>query len=141
MRSFATPRSWSLQSENQWATCGTGLVPGTLLLVDATKPPLALPCPFQFPSATAYQAQPGLTVVTGKYAAQSVGENYASCQLRRGVRICLATVTGQGGSLSGVLIFSVSRPHRAATFFLLGLSGSGASARAVFGSIRAAARH
>jgi hypothetical protein len=137
---FAAPRSWSLQSDNQWATCGTGLLPGTLLLVDATKPPLALPCPLQIPSAADYQAQPGLTVVTGKYAAQSVGENYARCQVRRGLRICLASVTGQGGSLSGVLIFSVSRPHHAATFFVLGLSGSGASARAIFGSI-GAARH
>jgi hypothetical protein len=135
---FAAPRSWSLQSENQWATCGTGLLPGTLLLVDATKPPLALPCPLQIPSAADYQAQPGLTVVTGKYAAQSVGENYADCQLRHGLRICLASVTGQGGSLSGVLIFSVSRPQHAAVFFLLGLSGSGASARAIFGSIGAA---
>jgi hypothetical protein len=36
-----------------------------------------------------------------------------------------------------VLIFSVSRPHRhAAAFFLLGLSGSGARAQAIFGSIR-----
>jgi hypothetical protein len=137
---FATPHSWSLQGENQWSTCETGLVPRSLLLVDATKPPLYLPCPFQIPAATTYQAQPGLTVVTGKYAAQSVGENYASCQLRRGVRICLSSVTGQGGFLSGVLIFSVSRPQHTATFFLLGLSGSGASARAIFDSIRAA-RH
>ena len=135
---FATPRSWSLQREDQWATCGTGLVPRSLLLVDATKPPLYLPCPYRIPAATAYQAQPGLTVVTGKYAALSVRENYASCQLRRGVRICLSSVTGQGGSLSGVLIFSVSRPQHAATFFLLGLSGTGASARAILGSIRAA---
>jgi len=42
--------------------------------------------------------------------------------------------------LSGVLIFSVSLPQHAATFFLLGLSGSGASAQAIFDSIRAA-RH
>jgi hypothetical protein len=135
---FATPRSWSLQRENQWATCGTGLVPRTLLLVDATKPPLYLPCPYRIPAATAFQAQPGLTVVTGKYATLSVGQNYASCQPRRGVRICLSTVTGQGGFLSGVLIFSVSRPQHTPTFFLLGLSGTGASARAIFDSIRAA---
>jgi hypothetical protein len=134
---FAVPRSWSPQASNQWATCGTGLLPGTLLLVDATKPPLYLPCPLQIPSAADYQAQPGLTVVTGKYAAQSVGENYARCQSRHGLRICLASVTGQGGPLSGVLIFSVSRPHHPATFFLLGLPGSGTSARAIFGSIRA----
>ena len=137
---FAVPRSWSPQSEDQWATCGTGLETGTLLLVDATKPPLALPCPFRIPSAAAYQAQPGLTVVTGKYAAQSVGQKYASCQPRSSVRICLSTITGQGGFLSSVLIFAVSRPHHATTFFVLGLSGSGVSARAVFGSITAA-RH
>jgi hypothetical protein len=135
---FATPRSWSLQRENQWSTCGTGLVPRSLLLVDATKPPLYLPCPYRIPAATAYRAQPGLTVVTGKYAALSVGQNYASCQSRLDVLICLSSVTGQGGFLSGVLIFSVSRPQHAATFFLLGLSGTGASARAIFGSIRAA---
>jgi hypothetical protein len=135
---FATPRSWSTQSEDQWSTCGTGLLPSSLLLVDATKPPLYLPCPYLIPAAIADQAQPGLAVVTGKYAAQSVGESYARCQSRRGVRICLSSVTGQGGLLSGVLIFSVSRPKRPATFFLLGLSGSGASARAVFGSIKAA---
>jgi hypothetical protein len=135
---FATPHSWSLQSEDQWATCGTGLVPSSLLLVDATKPPLALPCPYQIPTAMADQAQPGLTVVTGKYAAQSVGESYGSCQSRGGVRICLSSVTGQGGLVGGVLIFSVSRPKHQTTFFVLGLSGSGAGARAIFGSIRAA---
>jgi hypothetical protein len=135
---FATPRSWALQSENQWSTCGTGLEPSSLLLIDATKPPLYLPCPYLIPTATADQAQPGLTVVTGRYAAQSVGESYGSCQSRRGVRICLSSVTGQGGLLSGVLIFSVSRPKHATTFFLLGLSGSGGSARAAFDSIRAA---
>ena len=66
---FAAPRSWSLQRDNQWATCGTGLVPRSLLLIDATLPPLALPCPYPFPTAAAEQARPGLTVVTGKYAA------------------------------------------------------------------------
>jgi len=132
---FAVPRSWSPQNEDQWATCGTGLVPGSLLLVDATKPPLYLPCPYQIPTATAYQAQPGLTVVTGKYADQSVGQQYASCRTRNGVQICLSTVTGQGGFLSAVLILKVTPPHHAATFFLLGLSGTGATARAVFDSI------
>jgi len=135
---FATPRSWSPQREDQWSTCGTGLVPGTLLLVDAVKPAAALPCPYPVPDATAIAAQPGLTVVTGKYAADSVGQDYASCQLRRGLRTCLSTVTGQGGFLSAVLIFSVSAPRHVTTFFLLGLSGSGASARAVFTSISAA---
>ncbi len=113
-------------------------MPSALLLIDATKPPLSLPCPLQIPTAIADQAQPGLTVVTGKYAAQSVGESYARCQSRRGVRICLSTITGQGGLFGGVLIFSVTRPKHPATYFLLGLSGSGAGARAVFDSIRAA---
>jgi hypothetical protein len=135
---FAAPRSWSVQRADQWATCGTGVQPSSLLLIDATKPPLALPCPLEIPTAAADQAQPGLTVVTGKYAALSVGQSYASCQARRGARICLSKVTGQGGPLSGVLIFSVARPNHAATFFLLGLPGTGASARAVFGSVRAA---
>jgi hypothetical protein len=134
---FATPRSWSLQREDQWSTCGTGLVPSSLLLTDAAKPPLYLPCPYMIPTASADQAQPGLTVVAGKYAAQSVGRRYARCQSRRGVQICLSTVTGQGGLLGGVLVFSVTRPKHPATFFLLGLSGSGVSARAVFDSVRA----
>jgi hypothetical protein len=136
---FASPRSWDLRHEDQWASCGTGLVPRSLVLIDATRPPLYLPCPYQIPTATADQAQPGLTVVTGKYAAKSVGENYPRCRVRHGVRICLSSVTGQGGFDSGVLIFSVSRPHRRAeTFFLLGLSGSGVGVRAIFGSIRLA---
>jgi hypothetical protein len=136
---FAIPRSWPLQREDQWATCGTGLVPRSLLLIDATKPPLYLPCPYTFPTATAYQAQPGLTVVTGKYAAGSVGQNYVRCWVRHGARICLSSVTGQGGFFSGVLIFSVSRPdQQAVTFFLLGLPGSGASSRAIVGSIKVA---
>jgi hypothetical protein len=135
---FAVPRSWSVQREDQWSTCGTGVLPSSLLLINATKPPSYLPCPFEIPTAAAYQAQPGLTVVTGKYAARSVGESYGSCQSRGGLRICLSTDTGQGGFLSGVLIFSVSRPKHAATFFLLGLPGSGANARAIFGSVRAA---
>ena len=134
---FATPRAWSPQREDQWSTCGTGLEPNSLLLIDATKPPLALPCPYRIPTAAADQAQPGLTVVTGKYAARSVGQSYARCQSRSGVRICRSTITGQGGFLSGALIFSVTRPNHPATFFLLGLSGSGANARAVFDSIRA----
>ncbi|MGD0705447.1 MAG: hypothetical protein ABSA02_36870 [Trebonia sp.] len=135
---FAAPPSWTLQREDQWSTCGTGLEPSSLLLIDATRPPLYLPCPYPLPTAIADQAKPGLTVVTGKYAAQSVGQSYASCQSRRGVRICLSSVTGQGGFLSGVLVFSVSRPKQPATFFLLGLYGSGSSARAVFDSVRAA---
>jgi hypothetical protein len=133
---FATPRSWSLQHADQWATCGTGLAPRTLLLIDATRPPLYLPCPYPDPTAATDQAQPGLTVVTGKYAATSVGQSYERCRVRDGVQICLSTVTGQGGLYGGVLIFSASRPHRhAGTFFLLGLSGSGISARAIFTSI------
>ena len=135
---FAAPRTWSVQREDQWSTCGTGLVPSELLFVDATKPPLALPCPYPIPTAIADQAQPGLTVVTGKYAAKSVGASYARCQSRPGVRICLSTLTGQGGLSGSVLIFSVTRPRHQATYFLLGLSGSGAGPRAVFDSVRAA---
>ena len=136
---FATPRWWNRQREHQWATCGTGLVPRRLLLIDATRPPARLPCPAPFPTAAAEQARPGLTVVTGKYAATSVGEDFADCRVRPGVRICLSSVTGQGGFSSGVLIFSASRPHRPpAVFFLLGLSGSGARARAILGSVTVA---
>jgi hypothetical protein len=131
---FATPRSWPLEREAQWSTCGTGLQTNALLLVDATKPPMYLPCPLQVPLAGADQAEPGLVAVTGKYAAESVGQVYGRCQTRRGVRICLSSVTGQGGRPAGVLIFSVTRPRHPATYFLLGLSGSGVSARAVFDS-------
>jgi hypothetical protein len=136
---FAVPRSWSLQRADQWATCGTGLVPDTLLLIRATRPPLVLPCPFSIPTASADQAQPGLTVVSGKYAAESVGQSFLRrCRERRGVRICLSTVTGEGGFFSGVLIFSVSRPHHeGVTYFLLGLSGSATAARTVFDSVTA----
>ena len=133
---FATPPSWNLQRARRWATCGTGLVAGTLLRIDAIRPPLALPCPYRIPTASAGEAQPGLVVVTGKYAAQSVGQHYDRCQSRRGVRVCLSSVTGQGGLLSGVLIFSVSGPHNAVTYFLLGLSGS-RTARTIFRSISA----
>ena len=138
---FAAPRSWSLRRNNQWATCGTGLVPRSLLLIDAIRPPARLPCPAPRQAAAAEQAQPGLTVVTGKYAARSVAADFGRCRVRRGARICLSSVTGQGGLLSGVLTFSVSPTHQhKATFFLLGLSGSGARARAIFGSIKVA-RH
>ena len=137
---FATPRSWGPQRADQWAICGTGVAPGSLQLIDAVKPPLAMPCAFGIPYATDMHAQPGLTVVTGKYADQSVGQDYASCQPRRGLQICASTITGQGGFLSAVLIFSVSRPHHAPVLFLLGLSGSGASARTIFASISAAGR-
>jgi hypothetical protein len=132
---FATPRSWTRQREDQWSTCGTGLWTNALLLVDATRPPMYAPCPLQLPNASLDQAEPGLVVVTGKYAAESVGESYGRCQSRGGVRICLSSVTGQGGLPAGVLIFSVTRPGHPATYFLLGLSGSGASARAVFDSV------
>jgi hypothetical protein len=134
---FATPRSWSLQRADQWATCGTGLVPDTLLLIRATRPPLILPCPFTIPTASADQAQPGLTAVSGKYAAESVSQDFLHrCREQRGVRICLSTVTGEGGLFGGVLIFAVSRPHHE-TYFLLGLSGSGTAARTVFDSMAA----
>jgi hypothetical protein len=132
---FATPRSWRPRRENQWATCGTGLVPRSLLLIEASRRPAHLPCPAQLPTAAAEQAQLGLTVVTGKYAAESVGEHFASCRVRRGTRICLASITGRGGFFGGVLIFSVSRPHRPVTFFLLGLPGSGARSQVIFDSI------
>ncbi len=138
---FAVPRTWHPRAESQWATCGTGLEPGTLLLIDATKPPAALPCPFPLPTASEQRAEPGLTVVTGKYAAKSVGEEFTRCYPRHGIRICLAKVTGAGGALSAVLIFSAGRPHQhKATYLLLGLSGSGARARQIFSSIHSA-RH
>jgi len=132
---FATPRSWGLEREDQWATCGTGLWTNKLLLVDATKPPLGLPCPLSIPTASADEAVPGLVVVTGKYAAQSVGESYRSCQTRGGVKICLSTMTGQGGLPAGVLNLTVTKPHHAPAYFLLGLFGAGSTARAVFDSI------
>jgi hypothetical protein len=135
---FAAPRSWTVQRENQWATCGTGLVPSSLVLIDASRPPAALPCPYPFPTAAAEQAEPGLTVVTGKYAARSVGRHFGRCRMRHRVRICLSSVTGQGGLSGGVLIFSASRPHRrGAAFFVLGLSGSGDRARSIMTSINA----
>jgi len=138
---FAVPASWTVQHEKQWATCGTGVDPRSLLLVHATRPPLAIPCPLAFPTAAAEQVQPGLTVVTGKYAAQSVAEKFSSCLVRHGATVCLSSITGQGGSFSGVLIFSVARLRQhSATYFLLGLSGSGARARAVFDSVRTVGR-
>ena len=136
---FAVPPGWNPRHADQWATCGTGLAPGSLVLIDATKPPAALPCPFQIPTAAADRAQPGLTVVTGKYAARSLSERFGRCRTRRGVRTCLAAGTGQGGLAASVLIFSVSRPHRpAAAFFVLGLPGPGTRARAIFDSVRIA---
>lgn len=133
---FAAPASWTVQHQKQWATCGTGVVPRSLLLVDATKPPLAIPCPLAFPTAAAERAEPGLTVVTGKFAAQSVAEKFSRCLVRHGARVCVSSMTGQGGNFSGVLIFSISRPRQhSATYFVLGLSGSGARARAVFDSV------
>jgi hypothetical protein len=128
-----------MQREDQWATCGTGLSPGSLLLIDAKRPPAELPCPFLLSTAAADQAVPGLTVVTGKYAARSVGATFASCDVRHGVRLCLASGTGQGGLAGSVLVFSVARPdHRAAAYFVLGLAGPGAVARTVLGSVRVA---
>jgi hypothetical protein len=135
---FAVPRSWKLQRADQWETCGTGLVSGRLLLVRASRPPLVLPCPLPIPTAGADQAQPGLTVVSGKYAAESVGQTFLHrCRARRGVRICLSASTGEGGLYGAVLIFSVSRPHGGPAYFLLGLAGSGTADRTVFGSITA----
>lgn len=135
--SFATPHGWSSRRTHQWATCGTGVIPQSLLLIDATKPPAALPCPFPIPTAAQEQAQPGLTVVTGKFAARSVSERFTRCQVKHDVRICLSSVTGHGGIDSTVLIFSVSRPHQhPKTFLLLGLAGTGVRARTVFNSVK-----
>jgi hypothetical protein len=134
---FAVPPSWKPQHKDVWATCGTGQWAQTLLLINATKPPLALPCALQIPTAAAIQGEPGLTVVTGKYAAKSVRENFTRCQVSHDVRICLASDTGQGGLAGSVLIFAVSRPHQhPATYFVLGLAGSGTGARTVFDSVR-----
>ena len=133
---FAVPRAWTLNHAHRWATCGTGLVPGTLLLIDATRPPVALPCPYQIPTAAADQARPGLTAVTGKFAAKSISEHFSRCRVRHGTRICLSSATGQGGLYGGVLIFSVSRPgQHAATFIVLGLPGPGTGARTIFDSV------
>ncbi len=138
---FATPPAWDSRHARQWATCGTGVTPQSLLLIDATKPPAALACPFPIPTAAAEQAQSGLTVVTGKFAARSVSGRFTRCQVKSDVRICLSSVTGHGGIDSTVLIFSVSRPHRhPKTFLLLGLAGTGTRARTIFDSV-AIARH
>src|SRR6185437_12276141 len=125
---FATPRGFHVSRTNQWATCGTGVDPHSLDLIDAKKPPAALPCPAPFATAGGIEAVHGLTAVTGKFAAKSVAETYRRCELRRpGTRICLSIDTGTGGLLGSVLIFSVSRPgHHARTFLLLGLPATGA---------------
>jgi hypothetical protein len=134
---FASPRGWHTEHENVWETCGTGVDPRSLALINAKKPPIALPCPFPLPFAKALAAVPGLTVVTGKFAAQSVAESYRHCLARDGARICLSTEAGVGGFHGAVLNLSVSRPHHhAKTFILLGMSGTGAQARAIFDSIR-----
>ncbi|HET7012350.1 MAG TPA: hypothetical protein VFI65_00460 [Streptosporangiaceae bacterium] len=133
---FATPRAWALSRDDRWEVCGTGVFQRSLFLVNAKKPPLPAPCPLQIPTAKSLKAVPGLTVVTGKFAAKSVDESYHGCLTRHGTRICLSTDTGAGGLVGSALIFSVAKPHHhARTFFLLGLSGSGAQARAVFDSI------
>jgi hypothetical protein len=133
---FATPRGWHLFTANQYETCNAGVDPRMLDLIKAKKPSIPEPCPYPYPEAKYFAAVRGLTVVTGKFAAASLGEKYGHCQERHGTRICLSTKTGTGGFFGGVLIFSVSKPHHhARTFFLLGLAGTGAQARAVFDSI------
>jgi hypothetical protein len=134
---FDSPRGWQTEHKNVWETCGTGVDTRSLALINAKKRPVPLPCPAPLPIANALAAVPGLTVVTGKFAAQSVAESFRHCLTRDGTRICLSTETGVGGFGSSVLIFSVSRPHHhAKTFILLGLSATGAQARAIFDSIR-----
>jgi hypothetical protein len=133
---FATPRGFQVSRAIQWATCGTGVDPHSLDLINAKKPPAALPCPYPLATAGGIEAVHGLTVVTGKFAAKSVAESYRRCELRSGTRICLSTGTGAGGLLGSVLIFSVSKPgHHPRTFLLLGLPATGAQARAIFDSI------
>ena len=134
---FASPRGWHTEHENVWETCGTGVDKRSLALINARKSPIPIPCPAPAPFAKELTAVPGLTVVTGKFAAQSVAETFRHCLLRAGTRICPSTETGAGGFDSEALVFSVSRPHHhAKTFILLGLSGTGAQARAIFDSIR-----
>jgi hypothetical protein len=134
---FASPRNWHTEHENVWETCGTGVDAGSLALINAKKPPIPIPCPAPLPIAKDLTAVPGLTVVTGKFAAQSVAESFRHCLVRNGARICLSAETGAGGFGSEALVLSVSRPqHHAKTFILLGLSGTGAQARAIFDSIR-----
>ena len=133
---FATPRGWHLNRADVWEVCGTGIDRRSLDLVNAKKRPIATPCPFPVPAAGALAAVPGLTVVTGKFAAESVAETYRRCLVRAGTRICLSTETGAGGFYGALLNLSVAKPqHHAKTFILLGLPGSGAQARAIFDSI------
>ncbi len=133
---FATPRGWHLNRANVWETCGTGVGSRSLDLVNAKKPPIPLPCPIPFPTAKDFAGVPGLTVVTGKYAARSVAQTYRRCRSRAGTRICLSTETGAAGFYGAIINISVAKPHqRAKTYVLLGLSGSGVQARAIFDSI------
>lgn len=135
---FAAPRNWHVSRATQWETCGTGVDSRSLDLINAEKKPVFPPCPFPYPTAANFAAVPGLTAVVGKFAATSVSESYPHCLLRGGTRICLSTQTGTGGFYSAVLIFSISKPHHhPAGYFLLGLSGTGARARAIFDSIAA----
>lgn len=57
---FAAPRTWHRHRQTQWATCGTGVVPGSLVLIDAIKPPLALPRPARSHSPTLTRSRPSL---------------------------------------------------------------------------------
>jgi hypothetical protein len=53
---FSAPRRWHRYRQTRWETCGTGVDWRTVLLINAIKPPLALPCPARFPYASAFEA-------------------------------------------------------------------------------------
>lgn len=139
---FAAPASWAVERDAWWGAwsggCLYGVTAKTVRL--STAAVLSAPGCGGLPLATAglEAAAPGVVIGAGRYAAAEIASDAtaASCLRLGGMRACVLQAGPRDDALLKVAVF----PPRAArpTLVEIGLAGFGATARAIFDSIRPA---
>jgi hypothetical protein len=125
---LAAPAKWPL--DQHWGSpCQYGVTPATVI---ATRDRVQVySCPAEFPAAGSLVPEPGVEILAGP-ANPFPNENVTGCFHRHGLSIC----TSQTASSNAVLQLRIRIPGVAkATDVLIGLAGSGITARTIYDSI------
>ncbi len=146
---FAAPATWLTRRGTWWGGCPYGIAARVVRLSTAAAQFIPS-CPAFLDTAANLAARPGVVVGSGRYATVPLaGPAAAACPhppglpSPRGVRVCLAgPAYGSGAGSVGTMTVVVTVPGRARpALVVIGLAGSGATARTILDSIgRQAAR-
>jgi hypothetical protein len=136
--SAAVPRAWPVERRTDWPLSCASIalrLADTEVLLSAGVREVAPSCP-ALASGRLAIAPPvdGVVIDPGPDGPVADGATFGPCLHVHGLRACPATVDP-----SGVLVLSVHRPGRTHALAVeVGLAGSGATARAIVDSLRAA---